>query len=97
MIQDYKDNGHDIDTPCDECFPDVHPYNRATYLLYNLCADQLIFSFAGPVAINMVAVDITMNSYDVDVSERADMQQDVKNLYGKIVKVKESFKENKSG
>ena len=46
---------------CKECMPVLMPGNKDAVKTYLLCRDQMIMSMAGPVALDIRAVEIAMN------------------------------------
>jgi len=48
------------------------PENEAAYGIYQRCADQLIVGMAGPIAVNLLAVESALNIYGIDEEEKAE-------------------------
>jgi hypothetical protein len=91
LYKEYKEEGYEIDPPCDNCFPSIHPYNKATYLVYTHCSDQVLLGMNGAVSINILAMDLiidklnTVKETDIEEGDKIELFHDVNNLFN-IVK-----------
>jgi hypothetical protein len=95
--KEYKEEGYELDPPCDRCFPSIHPYNRATYEVYVNSSSQLILGFDGAVSINILAIDLvidrlnSMGVTDIEEGDKLELYNDVNQLFNVI---KETSKRN---
>ena len=84
---------------CDTCFPGVHPYNKATYIVYNGCSDQYIVGNNGIIGLNIIAINSILDDYKVVAgSDRISIREEVRylsNLVLKIVKAKAKAEKGK--
>lgn len=86
LYDEYKQEGYDVEPPCGTCFPTPHPYNRATFDVYIECSDQIIFSPGGAVGLNIPAVEIVLNDYDIpNKNHRRQIRNDVRQLAQKVI------------
>jgi hypothetical protein len=52
-VYDFKN----LPPPCEKCFPGVHERNRKAFELWRMVSGQWRFSFNGPAAMDIVAVE----------------------------------------
>ena len=58
------------DTPCDTCRPELLPGNAPFVTLYSYVSDQWIMGVSGAVGLNMQAIALAMDDFDIDRDER---------------------------
>ena len=64
----YADSGKD--TPCSSCRPDLLPGNVPFVTLYSYVSDQWIMGMSGAVGLNMQAIALAMDDFNIDHDER---------------------------
>ncbi len=83
--EEYLEAGIDTEIRCEDCFPSVHNYNKASYTVYTHTQDQHILGMSGAVAINSLAIDSIMNDYEiVDGADRLEIRSEVKHIYNLV-------------
>ena len=75
-----------MESPCATCFPGVHDYYAAAYRIYSDCSDQLLLGFGGAVSINIVAINLILDCYSVELEERLDFYRDVRHIFNLVSK-----------
>ena len=89
---EYKKEGFNIPLKCSTCFPGVHSYNKATYIVYNGCSDQYIVGNNGIIGLNILAINSILDDHEViNCQDRIEIREEVRylsNLVNKITRAK---------
>ena len=85
---DYEDMGYEFPTECKDCFPGVHEYNKATYVIYTDCSEQYIMGSNGAICINILAIDSVMDDNGItDGVDRLEIRRELNHLSGMVLKM----------
>jgi hypothetical protein len=86
----------DEDPPCGECFPGVHEFNVPFYTLYAKVSNQYLMGPNGAIGINMLAVDLVLDYFNVAEDERLEFQEKVQTIASKVLSVQQADAERRA-
>ena len=88
MHESYLEAGYDRPLLCSSCFPGVHEYNKAAYIIYTECSDQYIMGMSGAICLNILAINSVMDDHEVQGgADRLDIRRDVKKLSSMVLEM----------
>ena len=72
--------------PCEVCKPQIHKYNLPVIQLYEVCGDQVILGFEGPVALDDKAILHSMKEYfNIKRKYRLELSRKLRYFYKELL------------